>query len=204
MWSPSYIDHLLKEAQPLNKGCNQSLNDMILSSSSMYVDRFLCDCSRTQYANVTFNLQHIDSWKSLNATMNNSLMIDGNYEWVWLEGVIWENIHVQNVSFNNLVVFNSTWQSVTFTNASFNNSVFCGVQFNQTFVNNQTIEDFLPVIDFSCNSTNNSLVHCTYDANTIDYNKEYLHDFIVYSGAIIGSFVTSVAVYFIIRSFCLG
>lgn len=143
---------------------------------------------------MTFNVQHVEIWKSLNATVNDSIIMDGNYDWVWLEGVSWHDVEVHNVSFNNLIVLNSTLQSVVLSDVSFNNTIFCGVQFNDTIVNNQTIE----------NCTNNlTSIHCS-NANTVDYNKEYIQNFIVYSGSIVGSIISAVAVYFIIRSFCLG
>lgn len=169
----------------------------------------------------------IDQWWAWNTTFTNTSLLNGRYKRVWFESVIWEEVLVRNVTFDHMIFYNSTWTSVTLVNVTFNNSILCGisaeveslslqsVQFINTVINGRMRRDFPQnLVQGSVNSStwndtyclsNMSIPNCVEDKTSpVDYNTEYFHDFIITASSLIGVVISSIAVYFLIRSFWLG
>ena len=224
-WFPSYIDQLTqnKQATPINAACNGTLAD----TTHLPSDNYLCHCPLTHYSNVTVDKEMINKWWAWNATFTNTSLLDGHYRRVWFESMIWKEILIRNVTFDQMIFYNSTLKSVSLVNVTFNNSILCGisaemeslsmqsVQFIDTVINGQKMRDSPhDLVQDLFNSstwndtyclTNMSSPSCVeYDISPVDYNTEYFHDFIITSSSLIGVVISSIAVYFLIRSFLLG
>ena len=224
-WFPSYIDQLTqnKQATPTNAACNGTLANITHLPS----DNYLCQCPLTHYNNVTVHREMIDRWWVWNTTFINTSLLNGRYERVWFESVIWREVLVRNVTFDQMIFYNSTWTSVTIINVTFNNSILCdisvdvkslslrSVQFINTLINGQMMRDSPHnlVQDLFNSSTYNdtycltnmTIPSCMEDSiSPVDYNTEYFHDFIITASSLVGIITSSIAVYFLIRSFWLG
>lgn len=135
--------------------------------------------------------------------MNDSTIINGHYEWVWLEGVVWNDVVLRNVSFGKLVILNSSLEQVELINVTIQEKFICNVQLKSVhFIDHET-----NLFNQSCQNSShflNALPSCVNGEVPVDYNKEYLHDLIITSSGLLGNVVSAVAVYFFIRSFWLG
>jgi hypothetical protein len=117
-----------------------------------------------------------------NSSVYNSTIINGHYGWVWLEGVVWDNVLIRDVIIDNLTMHNTSLEFVSFENV--------------TIINNLTSSLSYESLSDICRDANIPII--------VNYNKEYLHDMIITSAGLLGTIISSIGVYYFIRSHLLS
>jgi VNT family MFS transporter (synaptic vesicle glycoprotein 2) len=177
LWFPSYVDQLIKqESAPPPDPCGP------LVANGILFDPLPCSCNRTSYINVTFSSPHGAIWYMRNSSVYNSTIINGHYGWVWLEGVVWDNVLIRDVIIDNLTMHNTSLEFVSFENV--------------TIINNLTSSLSYESLSDICRDANIPII--------VNYNKEYLHDMIITSAGLLGTIISSIGVYYFIRSHLLS
>ena len=209
LWFPSYVHQLASGVTtPFNEACNETLSGVMLKDDHFSASghSFLCSCPLTNYSNVAFDYRSVRKWWAWQSSIEDLVIRNGDYDWVWLDEVTWDNVVLSNVSINSLILINSSWTNVKLDNVSIKNSYVCGTVISKVSVHNSS-----KILNgTSCHDSyllTGALPNCGGEGLMMaapDYNREYFHDLIITSSGYIGNLVSAIAIYFFVRSFWLG
>ena len=209
LWFPSYVHQLASGVTtPFSEACNETLSGVMLKDDHLSASghSFLCNCPLTNYSNVAFDYRSVRKWWAWQSSIEDLVMRNGDYDWVWLDEVTWDNVVLSNVSINSLILINSSWTNVKLDNVSIKNSYVCGTVISKVSVHNSS-----KILNgTSCRDSyllTGALPNCGGEGLMMaapDYNREYFHDLIITSSGYIGNLVSAIAIYFFVRSFWLG
>lgn len=132
----------------------------------------------------------------------------GHYNWVWLDTVQWDMVHITNVYINNLLMKNSTWINVRLSNVSINCTHICETKFIKVSADNGSTTDDELFNESLCQDLQLSGPFCPAGPGEAmdpkDYDREYSHDLIITASGYVGNLLSAIAVFFFIRSYWLG